>query len=31
MNPTGTVCALAYYTADGIINQYLDAPGEIMS
>jgi gluconate 2-dehydrogenase alpha chain len=31
MNPTGTVCALAYLTADGIINQYLDNPGEIIS
>lgn len=31
MNPTGTVCALAYHTADGIINKYLDAPGEIIS
>lgn len=30
MNPTGTVCALAYYTADGIINHYLNAPGEVM-
>jgi gluconate 2-dehydrogenase alpha chain len=30
MNPTGTVCALAYHTADGIINTYLDAPGEII-
>jgi gluconate 2-dehydrogenase alpha chain len=31
MNPTGTVCALAYYTAAGIINSYLDNPGEIIS
>jgi len=31
MNPTGTVCALAYHTADAIINQYLDSPGEVMS
>jgi len=31
MNPTGTVCALAYHTADGIINHYLDNPGEIIS
>jgi gluconate 2-dehydrogenase alpha chain len=31
MNPTGTVCALAYHTADGIINHYLDSPGEIIS
>jgi gluconate 2-dehydrogenase alpha chain len=31
MNPTGTVCALAYHTADAIINQYLGDPGQIMS
>lgn len=31
MNPTGTVCALAYHTAHGIINKYLDSPGEIIS
>jgi gluconate 2-dehydrogenase alpha chain len=31
MNPTGTVCALAYHTAHGIINSYLDSPGEIIS
>jgi len=31
MNPTGTVCALAYHTASGIINSYLDNPGEIIS
>jgi gluconate 2-dehydrogenase alpha chain len=30
MNPTGTVCALAYHTAEAIINTYLDAPGEII-
>jgi gluconate 2-dehydrogenase alpha chain len=30
MNPTGTVLALAYLTGDGIINQYLKAPGEII-
>jgi gluconate 2-dehydrogenase alpha chain len=30
MNPTGTVCALAYHTADAIMNTYLDAPGEII-
>lgn len=31
MNPTGTVCALAYHTASGIINSYLNAPGEIIA
>jgi gluconate 2-dehydrogenase alpha chain len=30
MNPTGTVCALAYLTADGILNQYLKDPGQII-
>jgi gluconate 2-dehydrogenase alpha chain len=30
MNPTGTVAALAYLASDGIVNQYLDAPGEII-
>ncbi len=28
-NPTGTVGALAYHTADAIINQYLKSPGMI--
>lgn len=31
MNPTGTVCALAYHTADAIINKYLDSPDMIIS
>jgi gluconate 2-dehydrogenase alpha chain len=31
MNPTGTVCALAYHTAHGIIDGYLDNPGEVIS
>ena len=31
MNPTGTVCALAYHTADGIISKYLDSPGVVIS
>ena len=30
MNPTGTVCALAYHTADAIISKYLNAPREII-
>jgi len=31
MNPTGTVAALAYRAADGIVNHYLKNPGEIIS
>jgi len=31
MNPIGTMLTLAYLTGDGIVNQYLDAPGEIIS
>ncbi len=31
MNPTGTVLALAYLTGDGLVNQYMSAPGEIIS
>jgi len=31
MNPTDTVCALAYHTADGIINQYLKQPGKLIA
>lgn len=31
MNPTGTVLALTYHTADAIINDYLDSPGQIIS
>lgn len=30
MNPTGTVLALAYLTGDGLVNQYMSAPGEII-
>lgn len=30
MNPTGTVCALAYHTAHGIIDSYLDNPREVI-
>lgn len=31
MNPTGTVCALAYHTADAIINKYMKDPGKIIA
>jgi gluconate 2-dehydrogenase alpha chain len=31
MNPTGTVLALAYLAGDGIVNQYVNAPGELIS
>lgn len=31
MNPTGTVAALAYRAAEGIINHYLKDPGKIIS
>lgn len=31
MNPTGTVLALAYLTGDALVNQYMSAPGEIIS
>ncbi len=31
MNPTGTVLALAYLAGDGIVNQYLSAPREVIS
>jgi gluconate 2-dehydrogenase alpha chain len=31
MNPTGTVLALAYLTGDGIVNQYLKSPGDLIS
>jgi gluconate 2-dehydrogenase alpha chain len=31
MNPTGTVGALAYLAADGIVNQYVNDPGNIIS
>lgn len=30
MNPTGTVAALAYMAGDGIVNEYVNAPGEII-
>ncbi|HET9659852.1 MAG TPA: GMC family oxidoreductase [Thermomicrobiales bacterium] len=31
MNPTGTVLALAYLAGDGLVNQYLGEPGELIS
>jgi len=31
MNPTGTVLALAYLAGDGIVNQYLQSPGDLIS
>jgi gluconate 2-dehydrogenase alpha chain len=30
MNPTGTVAALAYLASDGLVNEYMNAPGEII-
>jgi choline dehydrogenase-like flavoprotein len=30
LNPTGTLLALAYHTADGIISRYLRDPGRVM-
>jgi gluconate 2-dehydrogenase alpha chain len=30
MNPTGTVGALAYLASDGLVNEYVNAPGEII-
>jgi gluconate 2-dehydrogenase alpha chain len=30
MNPTGTVAALAYLAGDGIVNEYVNSPGEII-
>jgi gluconate 2-dehydrogenase alpha chain len=30
MNPTGTVCALAYWAADAIIKRYMKAPGPLV-
>ena len=30
MNPTGTVCALAYLAADAIISKYIKAPGALV-
>jgi gluconate 2-dehydrogenase alpha chain len=29
-NPTGTVAALAYWSADAIVNKYLKTPGPLM-
>src|SRR5579875_866136 len=29
-NPTGTVCALAYWAADALVNQYLKHPGPLV-
>jgi gluconate 2-dehydrogenase alpha chain len=29
-NPTGTVAALAYWSADAIRNQYLKNPGQLL-
>jgi len=31
MNPTGTVLALAYLAGDGLVNQYIKSPGELIS
>jgi len=31
MNPTGTVLALAYLTGDGLVNQYVKSPGELIT
>jgi gluconate 2-dehydrogenase alpha chain len=31
MNPTGTVLSLAYLAGDGIVNQYLKSPGDIIT
>lgn len=31
MNPTGTVLALAYLAGDGIVNQYLKSPGDLIT
>ncbi|GIW03837.1 MAG: hypothetical protein KatS3mg059_0457 [Thermomicrobiales bacterium] len=31
MNPTETICALAYMAADGIINKYLKDPRRIIA
>lgn len=30
MNPTETLCALAYLAGDGLVNEYVDAPNEII-
>ena len=29
-NPTGTVCALAYWAADAVVNQYIKHPGPLV-
>ena len=29
-NPNGTVCALAYLTADAIVSKYLKSPGPLV-
>jgi len=31
MNPTGTVLSLAYLAGDGIVNQYLKSPGDLIT
>lgn len=31
MNPTGPLCALAYYTAEALKDRYVDAPGELLA
>jgi gluconate 2-dehydrogenase alpha chain len=31
MNPTGTLLALAYLAGDGIVNQYLKSPGDLIT
>jgi gluconate 2-dehydrogenase alpha chain len=31
MNPTGTVLALAYLAGDGIVNQYMKSPGDLIT
>ena len=31
MNPTGTVLALAYLTGDGIVNRYVNDPGNVIA
>jgi gluconate 2-dehydrogenase alpha chain len=30
-NPTGTIGALTYWTADAIVKQYLKSPGPLVS
>jgi gluconate 2-dehydrogenase alpha chain len=31
MNPTGTVLALAYLAGDGVVNQYMKSPGDLIT